>query len=464
MPSGSPNPAGASTRTLLDDLFRARELVAVFSDRHSVEAMLRFEAALARAEAKMGIVPGGAAEVIAACCSADRIDFDALRTGAAPAGNLAIPLVKQLTAEVRAVDAEAAAFVHWGATSQDVQDTALVLQVAEALGWFDGTLEHVCAAMARLAETHRATPMAGRTWMQHAVPVTLGLKAAGWLDAMLRHRTRLSELTERACVLQFGGAAGTLASLGEQGLDVAEALAEELGLAVPLMPWHSHRDRLAEVAAWAGVLTGTLGKVARDLALGMQTEVAEFAEAAAAGRGGSSTMPQKRNPVSAASVLSAAVRVPGLVGTMLAAMVQENERGLGGWHAEWETLPELLMLAGGALRSLGETLEGLEVYPEVMLANLGRTRGLVMAEAVAMKLAPQIGRDKAHDLVAAASREAIARGCDLGAVLEENAMVMRCLSREELNGALDPARYLGVSDRMISSVLERYRGRKKAEG
>ena len=451
------------TRTLLDGLFRTSALTNILSDRASVTQMLRFEASLARAGAEAGLFPAAAAAQIAACCDVERVDFDALREGVAKAGNLAIPLVKQLTEQVRAVAPEAAGFVHWGATSQDVQDSGLVLQILAALAWFENELERLCEVLAQLSEQHQATLMAGRTWMQHAVPVTFGLKMAGCLDAMHRYRTRLQELKVRVQVLQFGGAAGTLAALGERGLEVQHALAAELDLASPDVPWHSHRDRLVEVVGWAGMLTGTLGKMARDLALGMQTELAEFAEPAAPEKGGSSTMPHKRNPVLAAVVLSAATRVPGLVATMLTAMVQENERGLGGWHAEWETLPEVLVLAGGALEAMVTMLQGLEIYPDAMRRNSERTRGLLLAEAVAMALAPHVGRDRAHHLVAEAATKALAHGSDLEKVLAADVTVTNTLSRAELHSLFEPVQYLGVTSRMIASVLKTYADTKKVE-
>src|SRR5215470_14750456 len=330
--------------SLLGRLFRWDAVEQFLGDRARVQSLLDFEAALARAEARTGVVPAAAASVIAARCSADLVDMEALARGAALAGNLAIPLVKQLTALVAADDAEAARFVHWGATSQDAIDTGLVLRLRGATRQIAAELERLAGALASLADAHRDTLVAGRTWMQQAVPTSFGLKAAGWLDAVQRHRERLAELRRRALVLQFGGAVGTLAALGERGNDVAAALAEELELSRPDLPWHAHRDRVAEVATTLGLLTGTLGKIARDLSLHSQTEVAELFEPGGEGRGGSSTMPHKRNPVASAVVLAAATRVPGLVATLLAAMLQEEERGLGGWQAEWEVLPEVVGL------------------------------------------------------------------------------------------------------------------------
>src|SRR6266536_363688 len=314
---------------LLDPLFGSAAMVEVFSDAARLQHMLDFEAALARAEARCGIIPATAARAIASKCKADLIDTNALATATALSVNPAIPLVKQVTALVAKDDPEAARFVHWGATSQDANDTGLVLQIRQAFDILAADLAALRSGAIQLAQKHRSTPMAGRTLMQHALPTTFGVKVAGWLDAMNRHRERFAETKARVLVLQFGGAVGTMAALGKKGLQVAEALAAELHVGLPTMPWHTQRDRVAEVATTLGLCTGTLGKIARDISLHMQTEIAEVFEPAGEGRGGSSTMPHKRNPVSAAVALAAATRVPGLVSTMLSAMVQEDERGVG---------------------------------------------------------------------------------------------------------------------------------------
>ena len=374
---------------LLDPLFTTDEIREVFSDRARLQGMLDFEAALARAEARTGVIPKAAAPAIEAKCRAELLDAEALARAAALAGNTAIPLVKQLTALVGKDDAEAMKFVHWGATSQDAMDTGLVLQLRAALDLIEAELARLDDAVAKLADKHRATPVVGRTWMQHALPVTFGLKAAGWLDAIGRHRARIRELRPRLEAVQFGGAAGTLASLGARGSDVAQALAEELKLGLPALPWHTHRDRVAEVATALGLLVGTLGKIARDISLQVQTEVGELAEPAGEGRGGSSTMPHKRNPVSCAAVLATAVRVPGLVSIMLSGMVQEHERALGGWQAEWDTLPEIVMLAAGALRQVTYLAAGIEVDAARMRRNIDATHGQILAEAVTMALGEQ---------------------------------------------------------------------------
>ena len=429
---------------------------ALFSRQSRLQRMLDFESALARAEAQCGVIPFPAAEVIASCCKAELFDGEALEREASLAGNLAIPLVRQLTRLVAERDREAAGYVHWGATSQDAIDTGMVLEMRDALAAMETRLRRLCGVLTDLTTRHRASIMPGRTWLQHAVPVTFGLKTAGWLDACLRHRQRLTGLRERVLSLQFGGAAGTLASLGDQGDRVAAALAEELELELPLMPWHTHRDRIAEAGAWCALVVGTLGKIARDLALSMQTEVGELIEAGGEGRGGSSTMPQKRNPVAAVDVLAAATRLPGLVGTLFAAMVQEHERALGGWQAEWEILPEIFTLSAHALSRMTDALSELEVHTEIMKANLEAAGGLLLAEAASMALARSKGRAEAHQIVEAASRQAIAEKKTLREILERSPETAGVFSPTQLDSIFDPAQYLGATQAMIDRVLARY--------
>jgi 3-carboxy-cis,cis-muconate cycloisomerase len=441
------------SQRLLDPLFTTEAMRAIFSDHGRVQAMLDFEAALARAEARAGLFSAAAAAAIGAQCRAERFDLDALAAAAAQAGNAAIPLVQALTAQVAASDAEAARFVHWGATSQDAIDTGLVLQLRSALAAIASDLARLSTALAALAERHAKTVLAGRTWLQQGPPVTLGLKVAGTLSALERHRVRLASLRGHVATLQFGGAVGTLAALGAQGFDVAEALADELELELPDMPWHAQRDRLAEVATTLGLLVGTLGKFARDLSLLMQTEVGEVSEPAAPGRGGSSTMPHKRNPVGSAVILAAAARIPALVSVMLAAMVQEHERGLGGWHAEWETLPEICTLSAGALAQTIVIIEGIEVDPARMAANVDRSGGLILAEAVTMALGAKLGRMKAHQLLEDASATALREGKHLREVLATDAQVSAHLSPADLDRLLDPKHYVGQAERMVARVL-----------
>jgi 3-carboxy-cis,cis-muconate cycloisomerase len=438
-------------------MFSTEAMQAVFSAQACVQGMLDFEAALARAEADAGVIPATAAAPIAACCDAARLDLPSLATAAASAGNLAIPLVKQLTAVVAQGDTDASKYVHWGATSQDAIDTGLVLQLRRALDLIDADLAGLADALAHLAERHRDTPVVGRTWMQHALPVTFGLKAAGWLDAVTRHRERLRSLRPQLLVVQFGGAAGTLASLGDQGLKVAAALADNLGLGLPDTPWHTQRDRITEVATVLGMLVGTLGKMARDISLHMQTDVGEVSEPVAEGRGGSSTMPHKRNPVGCAAVLTCAVRVPALVATMLYGMVQEHERALGGWQAEWDTLPDIVQLAAGALRQMKQVAAGLTIDAGRMAANLDMTHGQIMAEAVTLALGGKIGRMQAHQLVEEACHVASASGRHLREALAENPTVSAELTSEGLDRLLDPSSYLGQASAFVDRVLATHR-------
>ena len=442
---------------LLDPLFGSTfgstAMGEIFSDDARLQRMLDFEAALARAQAASGLIPGAAAEAIASKCSARLLDAEALGTATAQALNPAIPLVKQLTALVAKENAEAARFVHWGATSQDANDTGLVLQMVLAFEVLDADLKSLCESLIQLAERYRSTPIAGRTLMQHALPTTFGLKVAGWLDAMTRHRERLGQTRRRALVLQFGGAVGTLAALRQDGLRVSEALAKELQLELPVAPWHAHRDRVAEVATALGLCAGTLGKVARDISLHMQTEIGEIFEPAGEGRGGSSTMPHKRNPVSAGVALAAATRVPGLVSTMLSAMVQEDERGLGNWHAEWETLPQIFRLTGGSLHQMATIIPHLEIDTERMRRNLEATHGLIYAEAVTMALARHMGKAAAHTLVEAASQQSRSSGKHLREVLGKNGAVAQHLKAEELDRLFAAENYLGAAEEFTDRVI-----------
>src|SRR5450631_316382 len=441
---------------MLEMLFTTDAMRAVFADVTRVQRMLDFEAALARAEAATGVIPATAAVSIVRCCRAEDYDLAALRAAARNAGNLAIPLVAALTAQVARIDVAARGFVHWGATSQDVIDTGLVLQLRDALDLIGADLVRFAGVLALQVRTHRSTPLVGRTWLQQALPITLGLKLAGTLSAIDRHQHRITSLRSRIGQLQFGGAAGTLASLGARGLDVEAALSADLGLAIADTPWHTQRDIIPEVATVFGLLTATLGKLARDLSLLAQTEVAEVFEPTAPGRGGSSTMPHKRNPVGAAIALAAAVQVPGLVSTMLAASVQEHERGLGDWPAEWDTLPQIVMLAAGALDAMSSTVAGLDVDAQRMAMNLDITQGQIMAEAVQMALAPVLGRDVAHSLVGGACKRAVADRRHLRDVLRDEPKVRAVLDDAALARLFEPLSYLGSADAFIERVLSHH--------
>ncbi|MVT05044.1 3-carboxy-cis,cis-muconate cycloisomerase [Enterobacter sp. 10-1] len=443
--------------SLLTPMMRTSPLTAWFSDAQRVQGMLDFEAALVRAQAACGIVPQFAVAPVVNACRHSQIDFSALGQAATRAGNLAIPLVKQLTACVNAADPQAARYVHWGATSQDAIDSGLVLQLRGALAETDLLLQRLTAEFALQAQRHQHTVMPGRTWMQHALPVTFGLKLAGTLDALLRWQLRLREMRARVLVLQFGGAAGTLDALKGRGPEVAGQLATELGLALPDAPWHSQRDRLLEVGAWYAGVCGTLGKFANDFSLLMQTEVAEVAEPVGEGRGGSSTMPHKRNPIACAAILTAAQHTPGLVACLYAGQVQQHERALGGWQAEWETLPELITLVGGALQQSVDLVRDMQVFPQKMRADLDMTHGLIMAEAVTLALAEFIGKADAHHRVEALCRQAIDQSRPLLALLESDPLVSQHLSASRLTQLLDPTTATGSAEIFVRQVVARYK-------
>ncbi len=447
-------------QALTSAIFSSEGMRQVFSPENTVQRMLDFEAALTRGLACEDVIPASAVASVLACCDARDYDLDALALAARDAGNLAIPLVRQLTANVAARDPDAARYVHWGSTSQDVIDTGMVLQLREALDLIAVELAELTDALAGLAHHHRDTPMMGRTWMQHALPVTFGLKVAGWLDALLRHQQRLAEMRGRLCVLQFGGAAGTLASLGDRGLAVAHAVGGTLDLPLPHLPWHAQRDRVAEFGTVLGLLTGSLGKIARDISLQNQTEVGELSEPVAVGRGGSSTMPHKRNPVGCAAVLGAAIRVPALVATLLAAMPNEHERALGGWQAEWDTLPEIASLCGAALTQLRDLARGLVVDTERMRRNMALTQGLVMAEPVSLALAGELGRARAHEIIESACHTASDSGRHLLDVLQADERVTAVLGKERLPALFDPLSYAGEATAFVDRVLAAHRQRK----
>lgn len=442
-----------SLSPLLAPMLSSAAMRAVCDDGAFLQHMLDVEAALARAEAAVGVIPQAAAAPIAAACRTDRFEIAALADAATRAGNLAIPLVKALTTEVAKSDAEAARYVHWGATSQDIIDTATMLMLRAGIDALLTDLDRAIAGFAGLAAKHRNTAMVARTWLQHALPMPFGLKLAEYAAALHRSRARLKALRDTGLALQFGGAAGTLAALGDKGMAVSEALARELQLPLPDAPWHTHRDRIAEAASVLAILSGTCGKIARDVSLLMQTDVGEAFEPAGAGRGGSSTMPHKRNPVAAASALAAATMAPNLAATIFAAQVQEHERSAGPWHAEWPTLPTLLLVTSGALAATVDIAEGLEVDAERMRANLDTTHGLIMAEAVTMALADKIGKADAHHLIEDASRKAVASKRHLRDVLADDARVTAHLDTARLEKLFDPLAYQGASQALIDRLL-----------
>jgi 3-carboxy-cis,cis-muconate cycloisomerase len=416
-------------------------------DRSILQALLDVEAALARAGAAAGVVPAAAAEQISAACVADRFDLDALGREAAGTGTVVVPLVRALTA---VLPDPAAHYVHTGATSQDVLDTAAMLVAHRALPPLLADLAAAADRCAELAEEHRGTLLAGRTLLQQALPVTFGGKVAGWLVGLDEARGWLAEVADRTLAVQLGGAAGTLASLGPAGPAVVAGLARELGLAEPTVPWHTLRQRPAMLAGALGTAAGVVGKIAGDLVLLAATEVGEVREAAG---GGSSTLPHKHNPVAAVAALSCTERVPGLVATMLAAMRQEHERAAGSWQAEWETLPQLLRLVGSAAGWLRDALTGLQVDAARMRANLERTGGLLMSEAAATALARTLGPRAAHHVLTEAARGARAHGRALREVLLADPEVRRHLTPADLDAVLDPAGYLGATAQQIDRAL-----------
>jgi 3-carboxy-cis,cis-muconate cycloisomerase len=442
-----------SLSPLLAPMLSSAAMRAVCDDAAYLQHMLDFEAALARAEAVIGVIPKSAAGPIGDACKAESFDSAALAEAATRSGNLAIPLVKALTTAVAQRDADAARYVHWGATSQDVIDTAAMLTLRAAIDALVPGLDRAIAGFAGLARKHRDTAMVARTWLQHALPMPFGLKLAEYAAALHRSRIRLKRLRRETLALQFGGAAGTLAALGDQGWRVAEQLAQELALPLPEAPWHTHRDRIAEAASVLAILAGTCGKIARDVQLLMQTDVAEAFEPAGEGRGGSSTMPHKRNPIAAATALAAATMAPNLAATIFAAQVQDHERSAGPWHAEWPVMPMLQLVTSGALAAIVDIAEGLEVDAARMRVNLDATGGLIMAEAVTMALAETIGKSEAHHLVEAAGKRAVAEKQHLRDVLAKDPKVTTHLTAAKIAELFEPMAYQGVSQALIDRLL-----------
>ena len=437
---------------LVGPLFGSAEVDSAVSDGAWLCSMLEVEAALAAAAAGAGVVPAAAAAEIATACREIRIDVDTIGRRALGAGNPVVPLVAALE---ECLPATARPHLHRGATSQDVLDTALMLTARRALALIALDLGAASDRCAELAQAHRDTPMAARTLLQQALPTTFGLRAAGWMVALDEARAGLDRIRERRLAVQLGGAAGTLGALGAAGPEVARRLAAELGLAEPLLPWHTDRVRVAELAAALGTACGVLGKVALDVELLAQTEVAEVREA----EGGSSTLPQKRNPVHAVLTVAAARRAPGLVATVLAAMPQEHERAAGAWHAEWDTLRDLLRITGGAAAHGRGMLAALRVDPARMRANLAAGGAALMAESVAGRLAPALGRGAAHALVRDLARAGAERGVGLREVLVNDPAVREHLSEADVDAALDPADHLGAAGALVDRALTAHRDR-----
>ena len=435
---------------LFRDAFGTAKMRALFSDYALVQRYIDVEVALAKAEARIGVIPAEAAEVIARESSIERIDFDHMREETDIVGYPILPLVHQMVQ----MCGEAGRYVHWGATTQDIMDTAVSLQVRDALDMIDGDIRELRAILVDLARKHRDTPMAGRTHLQQALPVTFGYKVAIWLAMFDRHQQRLAQLRPRVAVVEFAGAAGTLASLGDKGFDVQKALADELGLGVPATTWHVARDGFAEAVNLLALVTGSLGKIALDIMIMASTEFAEVYEPFVKGRGASSTMPQKRNPISSELMLAAAKAVRQHAGLMVDAMIQDFERATGPWHAEWIAIPESFILSAGALHQAKFALGGLIVDTERMKHNLGISRGLIVAEAVMMAMAPFTGRQQAHDIVYDACRTVNEHGGTLAEALAALPEVTAHFDRAAIDRMTDPAHYLGLAPRMVNRAVE----------
>ncbi len=443
-------PATALDSAVFRDIFTTAAMRGVFADENRVQCYLDIEAALARVEARLGIIPAAAADEICRHCHAEQFDMARLKQQTELIGYPVLPVVQQLVGLCRDGLGE---WCHWGATTQDITDTATVLQIRAALSLVEDDLDAIAASLAGLARAHRDTPMAGRSNLQQAVPITFGYKMAVILAGIDRHRARLRELRPRVLVGEFGGAAGNLSSLGTRGLEVQAALMTELGLGQPEIAWHTMRDRIAEAGCFLGLVTGTLGKIATDVKLMMQTEVEEAYEPFAEGRGSSSTMPQKRNPISSNYIIACTSMVRQNVAALLDAMVEDHERATGPWEIEWIAVPEIFLLSAGALAQARFLVAGMQVDPQRMRANLDLTGGLIVSEAVMMGLGPHLGRQRAHDLVYDICRKSLATKRPFLDLLAEDKELAPHLDRAALARLVDPANYLGLCGEMVDRVL-----------
>jgi len=441
--------------TILDsavfrDIFTTGAMRTVWSDENRVQKYLDFEAALARAQARLKIIPQEACDEIVKHCHAKEIDMAKLKAATEKIGYPVLPVVQQL---VKLCKDGLGEWSHWGATTQDITDTATVMQIREALDIIEKELDGISDGLASLAKKYRDTPMAGRSNLQQAVPITFGYKMATLLAAFERHKERLKQLRARVLVGEFGGAAGTLSSLGKDGLKVQVELMKELKLGQPAISWHTVRDCIAEVGCFLGLVTGSCGKIAFDVKLLMQTEVEEVYEPFHEGRGSSSTMPQKRNPISSVYITAQTAMVKQLAAALMEAMVEDHERATGPWEIEWIALPEIFMLSAGALAQTKFVVSGLQVNEKKMRTNLDITNGLIMSEAVMMGLGAAMGRNRAHDVVYDVCREVVKTGKPLIDLLEKNAEIRKHASRKDLEKMVDPANYVGVAGEMVDRVL-----------
>jgi 3-carboxy-cis,cis-muconate cycloisomerase len=443
-------PATILDSAVFRDIFTTEAMRNVFSDENRVQKYLDIEAALARAQARLGIIPQDAANEIASHCRAEKFDMAKLKAQTEKIGYPVLPVVQQLVALCKNSLGE---WCHWGATTQDITDTATILQIRDALDLLEQDMVVIADALAALAKQHRDTPMVGRSNLQQAVPITFGYKMATVLGGFERHRERLAQMRPRILVGEFGGAAGTLSSLGKDGLKVQAELMKELKLGQPDISWHTVRDRIAEAGCFLGLVTGTCGKIALDVKLMMQTEVDEAYEPFHEGRGSSSTMPQKRNPISSVYITAQTAMVRQLVAALLEAQIEDHERSTGPWQIEWIAVPEIFLLSAGALAQTRFLVGGLQINEQKMRENLGITKGLIMSEAVMMGLGPHLGRNRAHDLVYDICRDVVKTGRPLLDLLCENKEITRHLDRAALAKLTDPTNYLGVAGEMVDRVL-----------
>jgi len=442
--------ATALDSAIFRDIFSTEAMRRVFSDEQRTAFYLDIEAALARVQARLGIIPQEAADEIVKQCRIENIDMARLKQQTERIGYPILGVVQQIVGLCRDGLGE---WCHWGATTQDITDTATVMQIRAALDLVEQDMAAISKSFADLAGRYRDTPMAGRSNLQQAVPITFGFKMASLLAAMQRHRERLAQMRPRVLVGEFAGAAGTLSSLGKDGLKVQAELCKELGLGQPEIAWHTVRDRIAEVGCFLGILTGTLGKLSMDVKLMMQTEVAEVFEPFHEGRGSSSTMPQKRNPISCLYIHSTAALVRQNAAALMEAAVADHERSTGPWEIEWIALPEVFLLASGCLAQSRDMVAGLQVDEKRMRANLDLTGGLVVTEAVMMGLAPHLGRQRAHDVIYDISRKVVETGKPLLDLLAGDPEISPHVTRKELEAMVDPGGYVGLAGEMVDRVL-----------
>ncbi|CAN5710628.1 3-carboxy-cis,cis-muconate cycloisomerase [soil metagenome] len=438
-----------------ENLFYKKQVNEIFTTESFIQYMLRFEATLVNAQATHNLIPTSAAENIEENCTVSNINIESLIAEVAGGGNAAIPLIKQLTQAVKAKDTIAAKYVHFGATSQDVIDTAIALQLRDALKIIDTDIQQLILQLVSLIEIHRNAIMIGRSFMQHARPITFGFKVACWLDGLLHSKKRIEKLLAENFVLQLGGAVGTLSGMQEKGLQVAETMSTLLQLNMPAISWHTQRDRFAETATTLGIFIGNVGKIAKDISLLMQTEIAEVFEPSVPGKGGSSTMPHKRNPVGCIAILANAQRIPNLVATILSSMVQDHERATGNWHAEWETIIDIVQLTAGIVHQACIVTNGLEVDTAKMRSNIELTNGLIYAENVSLALAEYIGKSDAHTLMEELCKKAVQQKIHLKELVQKNDAVTKFLSSENIDALFDPQNSTEISDLFISRVLDR---------